>query len=73
MSETWVAWLDWANEEVLAVEEAHLTPALRRALQQERTEVRRVEAGTWREAVERAFPERPRQKPSPFGRRPRVS
>lgn len=50
-------WFDLACEDILAIETAGMTPALRREVEAMGATIHRVAAPTRKEAVERVFPE----------------
>lgn len=53
----WLVWFDLACEDILAIETAGMTPALRREVEAMGATIHRVAAPTRKEAVERVFPE----------------
>lgn len=53
----WLVWFDLACEDILAIETAGMTPALRREVEAMGATIHHVAAPTRKEAVERVFPE----------------
>ena len=53
----WLVWFDLACEDIMVIETAGMTPALRREVEAMGATIKQVAAPTRKEAVSRAFPE----------------